>query len=913
MFLFDRLRVGSKLMLLVGVPVLGILALAVPVVGGIRERAQAVAGLDSIEDLARLTERTLRLVDELQWERAEVTYRLGLGSATPELQSRELHTDNALAELGQFLAQRDEAKLPPKLREDLAVARRLLATLPELRSRAAQGQFELLGYLDFFANVNDALIAATAGITELSEDKQIMLSIGGLVSAMQVIERNSREHALLNYVFAKQDFPPGSFRELVTLLAEQEVYSASLHTWASAEEFARLDKALKGPEAAAIATMRKAALEVTDGSVGVDARGWFDTQSANMRSFADMERDMAGKVRAITTSKVAAARGAIRVATALVLGVVFASLLLGWTVARKLTRSVRVLSSAAERVHQNHDFSIRAERTSADELGLLTDAFNGMLAGIQARDRELDAHRQNLEALVEARTRQLSERNEEMRLVLDSVDQGLAMIDRDGKLLGESSRAFARAFGKPKAGTPFYEALARDDAKTSYPLEAGYEQVMAEVLPFDVAIAQLPSSIMHEGHQYALSFTPVMHTGRLRGTLLVTRDITQELVARRIELEQRERARIFERVMHDAVGFQEFVEEGQRLMDAIARAGDGDRAERMRDLHTLKGAAGVFDVASVSEAAHALEQAEAQSEHELAAAAWAKLSACWQAFLSLVAPALDSQASNRLEISMAELGAIAHSVRENAPQAVLLEAILRLTHEPVAQRFARIAEQVQRVARRLGKPEPEVIVEAADVRLPRETYREFWSSLAHVVRNIVDHALESEQERSARGKPATHRVELVARANAARLTIEIADDGRGIDWVLLAERASQRGLPANTRADLIEALFADGVTTAGGLGLMSGRGVGLSAVRQACAALSGTIQVESEPGRGARWQFRFPPVRFAEDEVGRRTTNSPLARGKSAAESEHQIAGREARRLLRPQDEALVRLELEPE
>src|SRR4030095_11499341 len=98
------------------------------------------------------------------------------------------------------------ASLPIKLRQDLAGAREQLRDLPAVRARAQQEHFDLLGFLGFFAKANDSLIRASAALTQLSDDKQLLLSIGGLVSAMQVIERNAREHALLNYVFARQEF-----------------------------------------------------------------------------------------------------------------------------------------------------------------------------------------------------------------------------------------------------------------------------------------------------------------------------------------------------------------------------------------------------------------------------------------------------------------------------------------------------------------------------------------------------------------------------------------------------------------------------------------------------------------------------------------------------------------------------------
>src|SRR5690606_13601455 len=120
-----------------------------------------------------------------------------------EVTSRHRHTDEALLELRALLNERDASKLPATLRQNLDAANEQLQRLAEVRESAEKDDFDLLDYIEYFSNITDSLIGATAALTQLSSDKELMLSIGGLVSAMQVIERNAREHALLNYVFGK--------------------------------------------------------------------------------------------------------------------------------------------------------------------------------------------------------------------------------------------------------------------------------------------------------------------------------------------------------------------------------------------------------------------------------------------------------------------------------------------------------------------------------------------------------------------------------------------------------------------------------------------------------------------------------------------------------------------------------------
>src|SRR5262249_3550758 len=133
-----------------------------------------------------------------------------------------------------------------------------------------------------------------------------------------------------------------------------------------------------------------------------------------------------------------------------------------------------------------------------------------------------------------------------------------------------------------------------------------------------------------------------------------------------------------------------------------------------------------------------------------------------------------------------------------------------------------------------------------------------WASLVHVVRNAVDHGIETKDERLGQGKSPEGHLVLRALHTSRELRVEIEDDGRGIDWVKVAELASRRGLLHETRADLIGAILADGFSTKSEVTATSGRGVGMSAIHQQVMDLGGTLSVRSEPEHGTCWLFQLP-------------------------------------------------------
>jgi len=122
--------------------------------------------------------------------------------------------------------------------------------------------------------------------------------------------------------------------------------------------------------------------------------------------------------------------------------------------------------------------------------------------------------------------------------------------------------------------------------------------------------------------------------------------------------------------------------------------------------------------------------------------------------------------------------------------------------------------QIARVAEAVGKPTPEVVVDAAGVRLAADRLRPFWLAFSHLVRNAVDHGLEDPDTRAAAGKSPAGRIELRARLDDGAVSIEIADDGYGNRVGSRSRTGDRRRSSVDSQADLEHALFGDGVSTA---------------------------------------------------------------------------------------------------
>jgi two-component system chemotaxis sensor kinase CheA len=171
------------------------------------------------------------------------------------------------------------------------------------------------------------------------------------------------------------------------------------------------------------------------------------------------------------------------------------------------------------------------------------------------------------------------------------------------------------------------------------------------------------------------------------------------------------------------------------------------------------------------------------------------------------------------------------------------------------------ARTVRESALAVGK-EAELVIEGGDVEVDTRVLELLRDPLAHMIRNAVDHGLESAELRAAFGKPAEGRVTLAASHEGGQIVLRLSDDGAGFDARRIAERAREMGLASFPeslpRAELLRLVFAPGFSTAAAVTDLSGRGVGMDVVRRNVEALRGSIELDSTDGVGACVTIRLP-------------------------------------------------------
>ncbi|MEO6952087.1 MAG: ATP-binding protein [Polyangia bacterium] len=461
-----------------------------------------------------------------------------------------------------------------------------------------------------------------------------------------------------------------------------------------------------------------------------------------------------------------------------------------------------------------------------------------------------------LERIVAQRTLELDARNSDLQLLLDTVGQGFLTVELDGTMSTERSAMVTRWFGDARPNERFWDYLGRTDTGFAASFRAGCEALQDDVLPMELLLDQLPKRMTCGHSTYAVGCKPILVQGAVAKLLVVLSDVTRQLDAEKSEEEQRESMEVFGRIMNDRSGFAEFIVESGTLVAQIVEARDHEALQVANALHTLKGNCGVFGLGRIATMCHLLEDRITDELRVPTTAAREELALQWNARVEKITALLGERNNGTIELVAAEYEALKRAADRAAPRDEMMALLARLELEPTEKRLARIAEQTRALGQRLHK-RVDVRVESNSLRLDPTRWSGFWSSFIHMVRNAVDHGLDNAEERLRASKPSVGTIKLSTYTEGDAFVIEIVDDGRGIDWLRVEERARSRGLPHESRAELVEALFADGLSTNDEITELSGRGIGLGAVRRECDRRGGTMVVESERGQGTKLQCRF--------------------------------------------------------
>jgi putative methionine-R-sulfoxide reductase with GAF domain/HPt (histidine-containing phosphotransfer) domain-containing protein len=503
----------------------------------------------------------------------------------------------------------------------------------------------------------------------------------------------------------------------------------------------------------------------------------------------------------------------------------------------------------------------------------------------------IEEHNRNLEKKVEERTAALKQKNEDIANMLSNMNQGLFTITQGGLIHPEYAAYLETIFETEHIADRhfmdllFQHASASEDAKDQ--VETAVESIVGEdAMAYEfnshLLINELTLNFPAKPDKLIeLDWNPIIDECDNVTKLMVTvRDVTA-LRALQAEAEgQRQELLIIGEILAvDAGKFEEFIEGSTQFIDRCRRiieqtnAKDAERlAELFRNIHTVKGNARTYGLKKVTETVHLIENTydslrkdervqwqpdQLLSELHRAEDVIAHYRKVFQEKLGRGGEAgilkLHPPQVANLMARIDALKGLELAPPMNAMVKDTYRALVANDAQPISQVIGGVIESVQSLAEELGKPQPQIEIDDGPVLIRHQANSVLNNIFMHVFRNAMDHGIEKPAERESKGKPAPGRISLTTEVDGPVTRLIIRDDGRGIALTKIYEKAIEKGFyaagtPRPAAREIANLIFASGFSTAEQVTEVSGRGVGMDAVRSFLLAEGGNIEVVLDPG-----------------------------------------------------------------
>ena len=545
--------------------------------------------------------------------------------------------------------------------------------------------------------------------------------------------------------------------------------------------------------------------------------------------------------------------------------------LLEKTVLQRLLQTTRLVQS----VKSQEDCRKRLPEQGNDELAMLAASINTML-----------------KMLEESFNRVRSSHNA-LGNLLNNAGQGILTFAADRLVDDDYSLECLRFFGGDIAQKDICQLLFPGDSLReqeernflTHALQRIFREtdlerrgVFLSLLPEEIILAEKTLEI-----RYKLIFRLQDGDTQLLLMLIMT-DVTEK---RQLEKQFQQERKVLKMVIASRLNYNDLSECIQDfrlfcrrdLPEALAENCFDEKrlAEILHYIHTFKGKFAQFNLIKLDEELHRLEQdiidlreSGAAREAYRRLLAGERLQAWLEEDIRLLKRFLGERffaAAEMFTVSKQELLSIEKKVLQNMSRfdsQWLLPLLRRLRYRPFADLLSSYPEYAATMAERFGRRIAAMKIEGGETLINPQHYRGFANALVHVVKNALEHGLEEPEERLARGKNESGLIRCSVRQKEGHLLVMLSDDGRGLDLAQIKAKAlekrlfSQEELASFSDRRLIEMIFRDDFTTRDTVSSLSGRGIGLAAVRKEVDKLGGTIRVESQPGRGTEFFFSLP-------------------------------------------------------
>ena len=511
----------------------------------------------------------------------------------------------------------------------------------------------------------------------------------------------------------------------------------------------------------------------------------------------------------------------------------------------------------------------------------LADQLNVMRADLKRANSELKDLNENLEQKVVEKTRDIKSilanlhlgifqvKNPDHAYIIDSeYSTHLEKMVPDSKLAGANPMQ------------AIFDRTNLSDNDRSMVASVFESSINEDALNFEVNEHTLPRELMIGDRFIEVDWVPVKNENDVIQKILVTmKDVTD---LRQYQLAAMKQAREFQTLgeiaQQDATKMQEFIKVCEELFQSSMGQLDWMHPNALalvfRNLHTVKGLARNFDLKSLTNSVHEAEQeiknlqGKALSPEALAVAQ-GKIDESYKVFEEYKRINNEVLGREKLadkvvmdKIELRDIQKKLHNIRTLNELKEIESRILFMFEAKLEQVVGDEVALLGSICRSLSKPLPVVLFQNDEYIIPANIKTPIRKAFVHLLRNSMDHGIEGPDERKGKGKEAEGRINIAIEEHDQHLTIRYSDDGRGLALSRILDKAKKQGMVAETqqmsRAEIAELIFASGFSTAEKTTDISGRGVGMDAVRSYIEEVGGTVKIEVLEGGSVD----FAPIAF---------------------------------------------------
>ncbi len=441
----------------------------------------------------------------------------------------------------------------------------------------------------------------------------------------------------------------------------------------------------------------------------------------------------------------------------------------------------------------------------------------------------------------------------QVETLLNNSAEGFLSFSKELIINKEYSKECETMFGRKIDGIQIAQLMFEGDENSAGLLTKNLERVFASEDDFktQTLISLLPTVYKINGLFLSAKYKKLENNNMM----LVLDDITAELALKEQVAEEQMRLKFVVTVFKEKEDIQGAIKDFKLFLKINL---DSSNTQTLyRDIHTFKGIFAQFNFYHTAQALHETESRISETSG-IQKEQTDKLQAAFDKDMATLYDILGYDifgGGEKLSVELADLELLEQNIDALSPQEIRLR-LRQLRYRPFCELLSSYPKFCSALAKRLGKEIEEFRIEGAEFRVDTSVYYPFARSLVHLFRNALDHGIESPDERVENGKSEEGKIRCAATLENGAIIVTVSDDGRGIDTKRLIQKAEKLNIEIPENPLML--VFEDALSTQEGVSQLSGRGVGLGALREEAKKLGGSIEVSSQFRRNTIFKCIIP-------------------------------------------------------